>query len=60
MVKKSDPSKVRVVPLQGTDTGVSPQELSALEEVVEIAVGRGNTEDRKNEELLHDLRSFCG
>jgi hypothetical protein len=58
--EKSGYSKVRVVPLQGADTGAPSQELPALEKAAENAVGGGAASYRKGEEPLHDPGSVCG
>jgi hypothetical protein len=60
MGERSSYGEVRMVTLKGTDVGVPVQELLALEEAAENAVGRGVASDRKGEELLHDPGFVCG
>jgi hypothetical protein len=57
MVKESGYDEVRAVPLRGIDAGAPFQELYALEEAAENAVGRGAAGDRKakNRFTIRDL-----
>jgi hypothetical protein len=60
MVKESGYGRVRMVPLHGTGAGAPLQELSALEEAAEDAVGGRAAGDWKGEEPLHDPGPFRG